>query len=64
MHGHGRKPLDLWGGGVVPFAVLVSHYLGAHGLNVNMVWQIKFWYKLQQLPNSLIYMIKVIEINF
>ena len=48
----------------MPFAVLVSHYLGADGLNVNMVWQIKFWYKLQELQESLIYMVYLIEINF
>ena len=48
----------------MPVAVLVSHYLGADGLNVNMVWQIKFWYKLQELQESLIYIDNLIEINF
>ena len=59
-----RSTSATWARLVVPVAVLVSHYLGAHGLNVNMVWQIKFWYKLQELPESLIYMGYLIEINF
>jgi hypothetical protein len=41
-----------------------DHYLGASDFKNNRVWQIKFWYRLHQLPDSLIYMIKVIEINF
>jgi len=33
-------------------------------LSVNTGWQIKFWYKLQELLNTFIYMDYLIEIIF